>query len=367
MNINLDSRDSKILKGLAITAIVFHNFFHLVSRARENEISFDPGRFQQFLVEVRQPELAIQALFSFWGHYGVQIFVFLSAYGLAKSHWDDTESWYEFMSGRVRKLYPIFALVIVPWMFADSVLIGPLQFAKHVAPQTGLMLLGVSTFFGDPAPIGPWWFIPFILQFYAIWPLLRRLTIRFGWRGLVILAIACFAITCAVNPLLARWSLNLLLTPFGRMKGICFGILAARYPIRIDKTVAMLALAVALLGSRYEALWPLTAFAVLLVALWTYMNLRDRLRRSWLLERLGEYSLLIFLLNALVRSRLVMYVTSPASCLLLAAVSAAVSFAMAAAIQEFAFPPPRPLKPREVPDMVAYPLRERALQSVADG
>ena len=77
-----DIHDTAILKCLAITAIVFHNFFHFVSPARENEFTFDPVRFRLFLEAVRQPSLATQAVFSFFGHFGVQIFIFLSAYGL---------------------------------------------------------------------------------------------------------------------------------------------------------------------------------------------------------------------------------------------------------------------------------------------
>lgn len=48
------------------------------------------------------------------------------------------------------------------------------------------MLAGISNIlpgFGLP-PVGPWWFIPFIMQFYAIWPMLRRLTNKFGGRPL---------------------------------------------------------------------------------------------------------------------------------------------------------------------------------------
>ncbi len=65
------------------------------------------------------------------------------------------------------------------------------------------------------------------------------------------------------------------------------------------------------------ALWP---SGILLPSLpaalsLTYMKLRNTLRKSWLLERLGEYSLLIFLLNVLVRDQLLHNVTSPASCL----------------------------------------------------
>src|SRR5512133_1523766 len=103
----LDKKDTTILKALAILAIVFHNFFHISVKVHENEFDFSPDRFGVFLQTVAHPSLAIQALFAFYGHYGVQIFIFLSAYGFAKTHWDDPASWHSFMCSRVKKLYPM--------------------------------------------------------------------------------------------------------------------------------------------------------------------------------------------------------------------------------------------------------------------
>src|SRR5258708_38928610 len=231
----LDTRDTIVLKGMAISAIVFHNFFHLVGAVHENEFTFDPRRFLIFLHTVRQPALAIQACFSFLGHFGVQIFIFLSAYGLAKSHWDLQESWGTFMAGRVKKLYPVFGLVVVPWFTATCMRLGTLAVIKSVGLQLALMFVGLSTFLpghGLP-PVGPWWFIAFIIQFYAMWPLLRRLTLRFGWPGLLVLSGVCLAVSYAAAPVLDHWSINLFETPIGRMATICFGIVAARYPVRI--------------------------------------------------------------------------------------------------------------------------------------
>ncbi|HKR27410.1 MAG TPA: acyltransferase family protein, partial [Acidobacteriaceae bacterium] len=180
---DLDTTDSAILKALAITAIALHNFFHLITPVRQNEFSFSAARFTVFLTSVQHPTMAVQALFAFFGHYGVQVFVFLSAYGLARTHWDQDESWATFMWGRIRKLYPIFLVIVGGWAIGEAVLLGPLLFIKQMGLHLLLMLLGVSTLFGfSLPPIGPWWFIPFIIQFYAIWPLLRKLTHRYGWR-----------------------------------------------------------------------------------------------------------------------------------------------------------------------------------------
>src|SRR3954471_4778990 len=161
---SLDKKDTAILKALAILAIVFHNFFHIAVKVRENEFDFNSDRFGVFLQTVVHPSLAIQALFAFYGHYGVQIFIFLSAYGLAKAHWDDPASWHSFMRSRVKKLYPMFILAVVFWALLVLIHFGNFDPIRVEAPGLILMLAGVSNIapgLGLP-PVGPWWFIPFI-------------------------------------------------------------------------------------------------------------------------------------------------------------------------------------------------------------
>lgn len=149
---DLDRRDSAILKGLAISAIALHNYFHLVSPVRESEFFFRPSGFSAFLAGAIHPSFALQAFFSFFGHFGVQIFVFLSAYGLAESHWDDTSSWANFLWGRIKKLYPKFGLVIIPWCVVGCVQVGPVSFIRDFGLELSLMGLGVSTIVGFGLP-----------------------------------------------------------------------------------------------------------------------------------------------------------------------------------------------------------------------
>lgn len=338
---DLDTRDTTVLKGIAISAIVFHNFFHVVSPAHQNEFTFDPARFPIFLATVSHPQLAVQALFTFFGHFGVQIFIFLSAYGLAKSHWDDPAGWGSFMAGRIRKLYPACGLVVLPWVLTLSVEIGPITVLKKVGLQLALMFLGLSPLLPNAGlpPIGPWWLIGFIVEFYALWPVLRSLTCRFGWCGLVALSVVCLTITAVLNPLLARWSINLLETLFGRMPEVCFGILAARYPIRIQIPIALAAAAILILGSMYAQIWPLSFLAALIVWLAVYIPFRGKVRQSVVLERIGRYSLLIFMIHGVIRNLLVPMAGGPGSQLLLACLYAVLSFAVAAAIQELLLSP----------------------------
>lgn len=335
---DLDSRDTAILKGLAISSIVLHNFFHQVSPARQNEFTFDPKRFWIFLNTVQHPALAIQAIFSFFGHFGVQVFIFLSAYGLARRHWNDT-NWTAFVWSRIKKLYPAFAVVVLGWFVLESWEYGAADLFKHFGLHLALMFLGLSTVLGfRTPPVGPWWFIPFIVQFYALWFPIRAVAIRFGWRGLVVLSVAATGFVCVANPGLAHWGVNLFETPIGRMPGLCFGILAARYPLPINAPVALLASATFLLGCIYEPLWPLTFVAVTVVILWVYLKVRDALRNCSLFEQLGHYSMVIFLVNGIVRMPFVWFAHSPQSQLVLGCLSAAASLSIAVLIQEFVMP-----------------------------
>ncbi|HEX8711194.1 MAG TPA: hypothetical protein VF730_04925, partial [Terracidiphilus sp.] len=66
---NLDKRDTLLLKGLAISAIVLHNYYHLVCGIHQNEFAFDPTWFRM-LVNTRDPAQAIEGIFAFYGHFG---------------------------------------------------------------------------------------------------------------------------------------------------------------------------------------------------------------------------------------------------------------------------------------------------------
>ena len=342
--IDLDKKDTAILKGLAIAAIVFHNFFHVIGPVRENEFNFDPARFPIFLQAIFHPSTTIQSFFAFYGHFGVQVFIFLSAYGLAKSHWNDANSWSTFMWSRVKKLYPMFGLVVFFWAILAAMHVGPIWVIRNAGPGLLLMLAGISNILPGLRlpPIGPWWFIPFIIQFYAIWPILRRLTNKFGWQGLVVLSILCFLFTYAANPVLNHWQINLGENPIGRMRVLCLGIIAARYPIRINVFLAIPAFAIIIVGSEYHAVSHLVSLASVALSLWLYTKTRVILRNVRLFEQIGNYSLAIFLVNGIVRVPFVVFAKSPLSQLLLACGSAAVTFAISAFFHYLLEPAPEP-------------------------
>ncbi len=78
--------DCQVMKGLAIICIVLHNYCHLLpSAAKENEFHFSEENNLYFYTHIISSDFIIQ-FFSYWGHLGVPIFIFLTGYGLTKKY-----------------------------------------------------------------------------------------------------------------------------------------------------------------------------------------------------------------------------------------------------------------------------------------
>ena len=102
----LTKKDTSALKGFAILCIVFHNFFHhLDPSPGENEFLFSPNTVHGFFSLIgEQPSEFINIIFSYLGHFGVQIFILLSGYGLAISMLKHGKDWTTFMVDRLKTL-----------------------------------------------------------------------------------------------------------------------------------------------------------------------------------------------------------------------------------------------------------------------
>lgn len=302
----LDLRDTLTLKGAAILAIVFHNYFHLISPAHENEFDFASTRFGAFLSAVRDPHQSIQAGFAYLGHFGVQVFIFLSAYSLARRYWD-TPAGIGFLWERLRKLYPAFLAAIVTWALFTGIPegpFGPFAILIHHAGNLILTILGVSNIYPglEFPPVGPWWFVPFIIQWYCLWPLVRRIANRFGPRGLLALSAGAVFVTATLNPLFAHVGINLLETPIGHAPELCIGIIAARYHVEIYQSTMVIAGLMFIAANLFPPLWMLSFPSAMVVAVGTYLKVKRVLHGARpVLEHIGACSMALFLVNGFVR------------------------------------------------------------------
>ena len=88
MKNKLSLQQTQALRGLAILGIILHNYCHLLKFAvKENEYTFTAEKPRQLLEKLMSidSDLFIHIL-SFFGHYGVPVFLFISGYGLVKKY-----------------------------------------------------------------------------------------------------------------------------------------------------------------------------------------------------------------------------------------------------------------------------------------
>lgn len=315
----LDKVDSGLYKGIAILMIVTHNFMHLFPAPRENEFNFYPDRFFDLLhLVINEPENIIRISLSFFGHFGVQIFVFLSAYGLAKKYLFQKLTYWPFIWQRILKIYPAFILAILAWLIIagwitdDLGLLGPIIVLSWNIEALILKLTLLSNFIPGKSltPVGPWWFIPFIFQFYFIFPFLLYLHSR--WGGSILLVISVFSILFSIMVQGEIGGLNIYFTILGHLPEFCLGIYLARRDttvIRVPVLIIYAAFIIYFLGNIYETFWYANhlSFLILLLALFNYLTPKikgNNIVKDGLLF-LGAYSMPLFLVNGFLRDPLI--------------------------------------------------------------
>lgn len=96
--------DTNVIKGVAILSIILHNLLHWISPSPgENEFDFYRDRVNNFIDGIINcPLESINLIISYFGHYGVQLFVFVSGMGLAYSMCKKPRTWGNFMIDRIK-------------------------------------------------------------------------------------------------------------------------------------------------------------------------------------------------------------------------------------------------------------------------
>ena len=229
------------LRGLAIIGIFLHNYCHwLRPVVKENEYQYFQRNVDK-LYQVLQGswnELFFFHILSFFGHYGVPVFLFLSAYGLTVKYEKQTPTVptsmlqsqpslpvFGFIKYHWVKLFRMMIVGFVAFMMVDAITDAPHDY--HVMDIIGQMGL-FNNLLPNPDDIiwpGPYWFFGLMIQLYIVY---RLFLYRRHWAWNVVLIVLCFAIQLSCEPeseALNRWRYNFIggMLPFG------FGVLYARY------------------------------------------------------------------------------------------------------------------------------------------
>ena len=194
----LNRAECSALRGIAIIGIFMHNYLHwLRPMVKENEYQFHTHNAERFWFILTHPDQDIfYHLFSFFGHYGVPVFVFLSGYGLyLKYESGTTESrnngiW-EFMKSHYKKLFPMMFLGFAVFAMVDWLTPGHHHWTWDAIIEQLTMTINL---FPDPDHRiwpGPYWFFGLMMELYLVY---RLLLYRRHWGWNVGLIICCMAI-----------------------------------------------------------------------------------------------------------------------------------------------------------------------------
>jgi len=321
----LSKTDANIYKGIAILMIVIHNFMHLFPTPKEMEFGFNPNNVYIFLKTASNPELFIRSIFSYFGHFGVQIFIFLSAYGLSKKYTDRKFKYWRYMRKRFIAIYPSFFIAIILYTIVTLKIVpllieygisgsfeyiyrNAIIFVSANAESLALKISLISNFVPGQAltVVGPWWFISFIFQFYFIFPVLNGIYSRFGNKGLLAISIIGISLTLLMRGQLL--DINIYFTIIPHLPEFCLGMYFAKYDkngIELPLKLFIIALVVYVLGNFNQEFWYLTHISFLILLLMA-LNLAlpviiSNTKTKMFFGFFGAISLPLFLVNGFLR------------------------------------------------------------------
>lgn len=301
--------DTALYKGLGILLIAFHNFLHWIQPSPgENEFDFFTTRVWKYIdATAASPLESINLFISYFGHFGVQIFIFISAYGLAISYGNKRPNWINFILQRLKKLYPAFLSAIVIFLIWTIFKSGipDTNFFKSL----GLKLIFINSFYpwGALSLNGPWWFYAMIVQLYVIFPIMYKAIKRFGFKAFLFFTILSYTLIYTYQAHFLKQHIYLMSSFIGHLPEFALGIYLALNPhrLKIHWGVNIFAALLFIGGNFIEILYPFTflSITILFIALgnvwFTKLNNQGKLFK--LLTYYGGISMYLFSIHGFFR------------------------------------------------------------------
>lgn len=235
----LSRTECSALRGLAIIAIVLHNYCHFIGQiVKENEYTFSIGNSERLWSMMTNPdELLPVHLLSYFGHYGVPVFLFLSGWGLVLKYEqgeNQTDNWNRrlgFLRYHYLKLLRMLMVGFTFFLVVDAVTPGRFLFHWHHVVAQLLMYINVLP---TPDKIiwpGIYWFFGLMMELYIVY---RLLLFRRKDQWVVAAMLVCWLAQAFCDPegeTLNRLRYNFIggMVPFG------LGILLARHAAQFSQ------------------------------------------------------------------------------------------------------------------------------------
>lgn len=164
------------MRGIAILAIVLHNYCHFIGKiVKENEYQFFTSNNDRLWNAITNPdELLPVHLLSYFGHYGVPVFLFLSGLGLVKKYeqGDNKVSTLPFVRYNYLKLLRMLIVGFSLFIIVD--ILTPGRFHFHWYNVVAQLLMYINAL-PEPDRIiwpGIYWFFGLMIQLYIVYRVL---------------------------------------------------------------------------------------------------------------------------------------------------------------------------------------------------
>lgn len=166
--------DCQVLRGMAITCIFLHNYCHLLDGAtHENEFWFSNEFDSQFWESFFSPNVLLQ-LFSYLGHLGVPVFVFLTGYGLTMKYDDAVGKmpvnmsyfvWSHYVKFFMPMLLGMLGFMLIHYLLNGSLwegwpatFITQMTLSNNIVPHPDRLIVP-----------GPYWYFGMTMQLYVFY------------------------------------------------------------------------------------------------------------------------------------------------------------------------------------------------------
>ena len=335
----LTRQQTAAMRGIAILAIVLHNFAHwLRPMVKENEYTFTAHNADRLMTELLHPSSALLAhLLSFFGHYGVPVFIFLSAYGLVMKYesgtaaaaapappspsggiLQDIKPAADFIMRHCRKLFCMMVVGYAAFVMTDYMTPRPHHYEFwNIVGQLGMF----SNLYADPDHAiwpGPYWYFGLMVQIYIFYrlflyngdsPLTGRKSFLFSqFTTFAVLAATLFAqyLFSPEGDALTWYRYNL----FGSLPVFTFALLwtraktsATEAPRRRNLVIFLVSSLLTVVMSLWFATWIFVPFAVCLATVSLVRVLPAVVLKA--LEWVGGISAAMFVCHPITRKVLI--------------------------------------------------------------
>ncbi len=301
---NLTKSDTLVLKGIAILSILMHNLLHWTEplNSKENEFWFIKTNVYSFFQAFSDsPWDFFNIIMSYLGHYGVQMFIFISGFGLALSISNKPKTYGTFILDRLKKIYPLVIIAFVFYFFSTIIMNYRLVTLQEMR-SFGYKFLFIHTFIPKEglSVCGPWWFFGLIMQLYLLFPLIYKLIIRYNIKAFLIICLISYSLIYLEQFSDIFPNDFFILQNFpGHLPEFCLGILFVNNKgKKIHPILFFVALAIFCLGNFYKGFFPLTFLCISYVIICAYTKITEwskgKIFGKGFFEFFGSLSMVLF-------------------------------------------------------------------------